>query len=361
MKFMRLESLRNLLEANKVDALFISQMSNIFYVSGFRASNALALVTKNHAYIFTDGRYTEKAEREITGDWKVVDMAPGLLSVLPSYLIKHRVSHLGVEVMHMPALLYKRLCAVPAVKCVDTIGIIERLRQVKTPQELRTIRQSQRLNEQVMKMATEKLKYGMSETDAVWLIRQLAHEIGADGLSFEPIVAFGAHTSMPHHQSHPKKKLKRGDMVLIDMGLVYKHYCSDMTRTFFTKTPTKQQGDMYQTVLTAQRAAIAAVKPGGKADDVDRAARLFFASSGYHSKFPHATGHGIGLDIHEFPRLAKSDTSELLPGMVLAIEPGLYLPGKLGVRIEDMVEVTNDRFELLTNFPKELSGAVLKI
>jgi Xaa-Pro aminopeptidase len=157
----------------------------------------------------------------------------------------------------MPAIFYKKLCAVPAVKCVDTIGIVERIRQVKQSDELRAIRQSQRLNEQVLKLTLEHLKFSMSEADAVWLIRQLAHDIGADGLSFEPIVAFGAHTSMPHHQSHPKKKLKRGDMILIDMGLVYKNYCSDMTRTFFTKTPTKQQADMYQTVLTAQRAAIA--------------------------------------------------------------------------------------------------------
>lgn len=358
---MHLQKLRAQFEAEKIDALLVTQLSNIFYVSGFRASNALALITKNHAYLFTDGRYTEKAEKVAGKDWQVVDMAPNLLTVLPSVLVKHRVSRLGIEVAHMPALLYKKLCAVHAVKCVDTMGVVERLRQVKTAEELRAIRQSQRLNEQVMKMTLEKLKTGMSETDAVWLIRQLAHEIGADGLSFEPIVAFGAHTSMPHHQSHPKKKLKRGDMILIDMGLVYKNYCSDMTRTFFTKTPTKQQADMYQTVLTAQRSAIAAVKPGGKADDVDRAARLFFASSGYQSKFPHATGHGIGLDIHEFPRLAKSDASLLQPGMVLAIEPGLYLPGKLGVRIEDMVEVTSDRFDVMTSFPKELPQAILKI
>lgn len=358
---MDLQNLRDQFEKEKIDALLISQMSNIFYLSGFRASNAMALVTKHHAYIFTDGRYTEKAEKEVSEEWKVVDMSPSFLSVLPSYLVKHRVHRLGIEIAHMPALVYKRLCTVPAVKCVDTMGMVERLRQVKTPVELRAIRQSQRLNEQVMKLLLGESKFGMSEADAVWKIRQLAHDIGADGLSFEPIVAFGAHTSMPHHQSHPKKKLKRGDMILIDMGLVYKHYCSDMTRTFFTKTPTKQQADMYQTVLTAQRAAIAAVKPGGKADDVDRAARLFFASSGYHSKFPHATGHGIGLDIHEYPRLAKSDTSELLPGMVLAIEPGLYLPGKLGVRIEDLVEVTESGFAVMTGLSKELSAAVLKL
>lgn len=358
---MDLANLRNQFDAKKIDALLISRLSNVAYVSGFRASNVMALVTKNHAYLFTDGRYIEKAVKQAGSEWKVVDMAPSFLSVLHTHLLKHRAHRVGVEVADMSALLYKKIEALPNVKCVDVVGVVEQWREVKTAEELRLIRQSQRLNEQVLKLALESLKTGVTETDIVWNIRRLAHDIGADGLSFDPIVAFGAHTSMPHHQPQPKKKLKRGDMVLIDMGLVYKNYCSDMTRTFFTKTPTKQQADMYQTVLTAQRAAIAAVKPGGKADDVDRAARLFFASSGYHSRFPHATGHGIGLDIHEQPRLAKSDTSLLRPGMVLAIEPGLYIPGKLGVRIEDMVEVTDERFEVLTGFAKEMSQVILKL
>lgn len=350
-----------LLETLKLDGLFVTRPSNIFYLCGFRGTNGFVLLTEKHSYLFTDQRYLEKAQHAVPQDWKVVDLSEGLMNVLHNVLVRHRVKRLGVEAANLSVLMAKRLETMTGIKLVDTVEAIETERMVKTADELRLIRQSQKLNEQVLKMAITELKVGISEAQLAWRIEVLAHEIGASDVSFPPIVAFGAHTARPHHEPHAEKKLKRGDMVLIDMGIVYKDYASDLTRTFFTKTPTSEQADLYTTVLTAHQAAVAAIKPGALADDIDRTARLFISDSGYKKKFGHATGHGIGLDVHELPRVAKNDKTELESGMVITVEPGIYLPGKLGVRIEDMIEVTASGHKVLNSFPKDSATMVLKI
>ncbi len=350
-----------LLETLKLDGLFVTRPSNIFYLCGFRGTNGFVLLTEKHSYLFTDPRYLEKAEHAVPQDWKVVDLSEGLMNVLHTVLVRHRVKRLGVEAAHLSVLMAKRLETMNGIKLVDTVEAIETERMVKTADELRMIRQSQKLNEQVLKMAITEVRVGISEAQLAWRIEVLAHEIGASDVSFPPIVAFGAHTARPHHEPHAAKKLKRGDMVLIDMGIVYKDYTSDLTRTFFTKTPTSEQADVYTTVLTAHQAAVAAIKPGALADDIDRTARLFISDSGYKKKFGHATGHGIGLDVHELPRVAKNDKTELESGMVITVEPGIYLPGKLGLRIEDMIEVTAGGHKVLNSFPKDIASMVLKV
>lgn len=352
---------KNLLQTLKIEGLLITKPSNIFYLCGFRGSNGFVLLTERHSYLFTDPRYLEKAQQSVPEGWKVVDLSEGFLNVLHTALVKHRIKRLGVEAAHVTALLYKRIDTLNGINLVDTIDAIESLRMVKTAEELRSIRQSQKINEQVLKLALEGLKPGLTEAQLAWRIRLLAHDMGASDVSFPPIVAFGGHTSRPHHEPSAAKKLKRGDMVLIDMGIVYKNYASDLTRTFFTKTPTSEQADVYTTVLTAHQAAVMAIKPGALADDIDRTARLFISDSGYKKKFGHATGHGIGLDVHELPRVAKGDQTELAAGMVIAVEPGIYLPGKLGVRIEDMIEVTAGGYKVLNSLAKDLATMVLKI
>lgn len=355
-----LETIREQVQALKLDGLLITNRSNVFALSGFKGSNALALITRTQAYVFTDPRYLEKAESSVSSEWRVHDMSPGLFDVLQTLIAKHRLKRVGFEAPYTTVAMHQKLSTLMGVQWKETIDLIERVRQVKTLEQRKALRLSQRLNEEALKLTIERLKVGMTEASVAWMIRMMAHDLGAEDISFPPIVAFGAHTSRPHHEP-TDKKLKRGDMILIDMGIMHKSMASDLTRTFFTKMPTAEQGDVYQTVLTAHQAAVLAAQAGAKADDVDRAARLFISDSGYKKKFGHATGHGIGYDVHELPRVAKGDLTELQPGMVIAIEPGIYLPGKFGVRIEDLVEITAQGNKSLNHVPKDLLSARLKI
>lgn len=360
MKDTMLESVREQLHAHKVDGLLITNRSNVFALSGFKGSNALALIMRSHAYVFTDPRYLEKAEDGVSSEWKVQDMSLGLFDVLQTLVAKHRLQQVGFEANHTTVAFHHKLNTLMGVQWKSTVDLVERVRQIKNLEQRKSLRLSQRLNEETLKLTLERIKPGMTEIAIAWIIRLMAHDLGAEDLSFSPIVAFGAHTSRPHHEP-TSKKLKRGDMVLIDMGVTHRSMASDLTRTFFTKVPTAEQGDVYQTVLTAHQAAVLAAQPGNKADDVDRAARLFISDSGYKKKFGHATGHGIGYDVHELPRVAKGDMTELTAGMVIAIEPGIYVSGKFGVRIEDLVEITAQGNKSLNHVPKDLLSARLKI
>lgn len=349
-----------MLAAHKLDALLVTHLSNVFALSGFRGTNGLVLITDKQNYLFTDPRYIEKAESVIPAGWKVIDMSAGLFDQLQTLIAKRRLKRVGFEAAQVTVAFYKRLQTLTGVTWVETMDLVEQERMIKDLAGRKALRLSQRLNEETLKLTLERLKAGMTESAVAWMIRCMAHDLGADDVSFPPIVAFGAHTARPHHEP-TSKKLKRGDMVLIDMGIMHRAYASDLTRTFFTKVPTAEQGDVYQTVLTAHQSAVLAVRPGAKADDIDRAARLFISDSGYKGRFGHATGHGIGHDVHELPRIAKGSPTPLQTGMVIAIEPGIYLPKKFGVRIEDLVEVTEQGCKSLNHLPKDLESVRIKL
>jgi Xaa-Pro aminopeptidase len=356
-----LQKVREYLQKQKIDALFVSDKTNIFYLTGFRGSNGYVLVTKNHLYLFTDSRYTEKAEKNACEDCRIIDIAPGLFFMIHNVLVKHKVKSFGIEAQNLSVVFFKKLDSLNGFKIHPADNILSSVRALKRIEELKAIRQSQKLNEQLLKLILDHLKVGVTEADLAWQMQLIAKDLGCQKLAFDPIIAFGANSAMPHHEVSSKKKLKRGDMILIDMGVMVKNYASDMTRTFFTKEPTKQQRHVYETVLEANRRAIQAIAHGTIADEVDKAARKHISHSGYSKKFGHATGHGIGLDVHEMPRIAKGSEEILQAGMVITVEPGIYLPGKLGVRIEDMVEVTEKGKKILTNYTKELSDMVHKI
>lgn len=357
-----ISELRAKFDEAKIDALLVTDPTNIFYLSGFKGTNGFVLITKNHQYLITDSRYLEKAERVTSAEWRVADMVGGLTQLICNLALKHKAKSIGVEAYSMKVSLFHNLeQAGCPIKIVPTQYLVEKVRQIKTDAELRALRESQKLNEQVLKLLLKEIKVGGTEAELAWKLRIIAKDIGAQDLSFPPIIAFGAHSSMPHHETSHNKKLRRGDLVLIDMGLIVKNLASDMTRTFFTKTPTKEQREVYEAVLEGQRRAINVVKPKATCDEIDKAARVYICDAGYHKKFGHATGHGIGLDVHEVPAVSKGSKTELVPGMVITIEPGVYLPGRLGVRIEDMVEVTDKGNRNLTGFPKKITEVVLKI
>ncbi len=355
-----IERVREKMEERKLDALFLTNKTNIFYLTGFRGSNGFVLLTKKHLVLFTDARYLEKAKKQCES-CRIVDVAPGLMNVIHTVLAKHKVHAFGVEGHDISWQLFSQLDSLNGFRIEDFGRLVEEIRMEKTAEELRALRQSQKLNEQTLRLLLDEIRFGMTEAQVAWKLRMIAHDLGADDMSFPPIVAFGADSSIPHHESSNKKKLKRGDMILIDMGLVRNNFASDMTRTFFTKVPTKQQREIYETVLAAQEAGITAISVGVKSGEVDKAAREVINRAGFKDKFGHATGHGIGMDVHELPHLSRSSQMTLGPGMMITVEPGIYLPGKFGVRIEDMIEITAKGKHNITRFPKAISEMILKL
>lgn len=225
---------------------------------------------------------------------------------------------------------------------------VDEARMMKGEDEIRLMLESSRMNVEVCKRTAEALKEGMTENEVQEIYNKIAAELGASGPSFEPLICFGPNCAEPHHASDGTK-LKKGDAVILDVGLMWKDYCSDMTRTiFFGGEPTEEEKKVYDIVYAANRAAIAAAKPGVKMKDIDRAARKVIEDAGYGPYFIHRTGHGIGLEVHEHPDC--SATSEIIarPGMIFSIEPGIYLPGKFGVRYEDLIVITEDGCIVLT-------------
>lgn len=233
-------------------------------------------------------------------------------------------------------------------------------RIIKKPAELKNIEKAQRITEKIFRVLKAQLKYGITEHGIARSVRTLAHEFGADGLSFPPIIAIAENSTSPHHRI-TNRKLKRGDMILIDIGTKYAGYNSDMTRIIFTKPPTTEQTKIYNLVLRAQAAAIKNLRPGIAGNAADELARNIIRKAGYEKNFKHSLGHGVGLNIHELPRLSKKYKKRIPAGAVVTVEPGIYLPGKFGVRIEDMVVIGKNGVRNLTRSPKSLKSCVVKL
>ena len=225
---------------------------------------------------------------------------------------------------------------------------VDEARMMKDEEEIRLMLESSRKNVEVCRRTKEALKEGMTENEVQEIYKKIAAELGASGPSFPPLICFGANCAEPHHASD-STKLKKGDAVILDVGLVWNSYCSDMTRTtFFGGEPTEEEHKVYDIVYAANRAAIAAAKPGVKMKDIDRAARKVIEDAGYGPYFIHRTGHGIGLEVHEHPDCSANSEIIARPGMIFSIEPGIYLPGKFGVRYEDLIVITEDGCLVLT-------------
>ncbi len=355
--------------------LLITNPSNISYVTGFAGTLGYVLLTQSAIHLITDGRYIEAArtlvQKKNTSPnihfnqmkLEVHDCSKGVKELLTELLKKHKNVSLSFEEEHMSVtkfeLLKKHLRKhFTKVSLFGTTGYIEQIRTIKSDLEIQHIKKAQKITDEVLRKVKKEIKINMSEKELAWKIQELIHKYGADEESFPTIVAFAEHTAIPHH--HPtNKKLKKGQMILIDMGVRYKGYCSDMTRTLFTKTPTPEQKMIYMTVLKAQKLAIKKIKPGVPAKKIDAYARNIIAKAGFAQTFTHSFGHGVGLDIHEAPTLSTKNTDILKTGMVITAEPGIYLTGEFGVRIEDMLVVTKTGAENITANPKEIKESML--
>lgn len=275
------------------------------------------------------------------------------IKVLSNVVEKDKV--LGVD-KFWPAQFIIRLMELNAVKgFANSSNIIDELRMVKDEEEKELMRKSSKINDRVMKKLWGELKEGYTEKYYSRLLLDLYEEEGAQGISFDPIVGFGEHAADPHHEPDTTK-LKNGESLVIDIGGIYNHYCSDMTRTiFFGQEPSKEDKEIYEIVRNANLNSIAKVKEGVKFSEIDRAARSYIEDKGYGEYFTHRTGHSVGLEIHDKGDVSSINHEEVRAGMIFSIEPGIYLPGKIGVRIEDLVLVTKDGTEVLNSVSKEVN------
>lgn len=340
----------------KPQASLITNKSNIAYLSGFTGSSGFMLLIRKKAYLFTDSRYIERAKKNLPKEITPIEITKNWQNILE----KHKIKILGIEESSLTITQFKRYKKIfGKLKYTDISGQIEKKREIKSPAEIKLIEKSQAINEKVfleikkiILNSIEQKKYP-TERDLAWKIKELGHNYGADDVSFDPIVAFAENSAIPHHEP-TERKLKKGEIILIDMGMKYKGYCSDMSRMVFTAKPTKKQQEIYNLVLKAQVTAIKGIKAGISGKQADKLSREIIEKAGYGEKYGHAGGHGIGLDIHEIPSLSKSYTGKLRENSIITVEPGIYLPGEFGVRIEDMVLVTANGNKNLTGIKKPL-------
>jgi len=353
----RQKKLREHLATTRFDALLVSHLPNIRYLCGFTGSAGLLLLEESGSIFFTDVRYDTQGREEVKGA-KVVIARKALLTELAEWMEAHRKRArgraIGIEAEHLTVAEKKRLANLlpSGVRLRDATSLVERARMVKDDEELRLIRAAVRLGATLFDRALEVLRPGVREADVAAEMEYAARLAGAEEMSFPTIIASGARSALPHGRA-TQQAIAPGGFVVCDFGVILAGYCSDQTRTVWVGAPSTQAQDAYSAVKGAQEAAIAAIQPGVSVGEVDAAARKVLRKAGLGRYFTHSTGHGVGLEIHEAPRVAAGQKEILKPGMVITIEPGVYFPGKWGVRIEDMVAVREGGCEVLTPTSKD--------
>ncbi len=357
----RQKKLREQLASTGLDALLVSHLPNIRYLCGFTGSAGLLLVTEAGSVFFTDVRYDTQARDEVKGA-KVIIARKAVLTALGEWLkargMRSKRWTIGIEAEHLTVAERKRLAdLVPSgLRLKNAPALVENARMVKDAAELALIRRSVRLGATLFDRALEVLRPGVKEAEVAAEMEYAARRAGASEMSFPTIIASGARSALPHGRA-TEQAIAPGGFVVCDFGVILAGYCSDQTRTVWVGSASGAVGEearhAYESVKEAQAAAIAAVRPGVSAGEVDSAARKVLRKAGLGRYFTHSTGHGVGLEIHEAPRVAAGQKEVLQPGMVITIEPGIYFPGKWGVRIEDMVAVREGGGEVLTPTGKD--------
>lgn len=345
----RINKIQSELGRNRLSAVFISKPQNVYYLSGFAGTNGRLLITPKKAMLITDFRYLRSACKQIPKGVVIYDQKDGLKKLMG------RFKALGIEdehITHAHFLDYKK--NLKGVRLKPISGLVERMRMIKYADEMRIIRKAVKIAEKVLEKFVKTIKTGQSEDEMEWNLLSIVRKLGGDKFSFSPIISFGKNTADVHHQKEDKK-LKKSEKILIDFGIRYERYMTDMTRVFFTAKPTDVEQKIYSTVLEANQAAIKAIKVGRKLSEVDKAARVVIEKAGYGKYFGHATGHGVGLEVHEDPPVSEKSDTIIQPSMLFTVEPGIYIDRIGGVRIEDMVYVNEKgKVEVLTKFSREL-------
>jgi len=351
----RLAGVRARLQELKADALLVTYLPNVHYLTGFTGSAGVLAVTPSQSVFFSDSRYDLQARQEVR-DSRVVIAKGDALAAAAKLLSRQRgVQRVGFESETLSVRLHQKLRELLAGKRLRaTAGLVETLRIVKDEGEIEQIRKAVDMGSLVFTEVIGHLRPGMTETDVAAEIEYRMRLHGAERPSFETIVATGPRSALPHARPGGRK-LQRNEFVLLDLGVILSGYASDMTRTVFLGEAPPKAAKMYRAVLEAQLAAEETVKAGRPCSAVDRAARRVLERRGYGRYFTHSTGHGLGREIHELPRIAKQQDYRLPAGAAITVEPGVYIPGYGGVRIEDVVIVREDGPEVLTAAPKDLT------
>ncbi|MFC1958647.1 M24 family metallopeptidase [Chloroflexota bacterium] len=351
----RLKRLHQSLAEKELDGIFISQPENRYYLSGFDGSAGYLLITPQNTILATDFRYIEQVKAQAPG-YQIFLISGNVPDWFPELVAELNLSRLGFEAGDITFTIYRQLSETlkkiqSKLKLVPVDGLVESLRAVKETEEIELIARAAEITDRAFEDIEDMIRVGMTEMEVAWALEKFHREHGSQTLPFDIIVASGPNSALPHAKPS-QRQIGSGEPIVIDMGARVGGYCSDFTRTLCLGVPDDTFKKVYDTVLGAQLAAIALIKEGMSGQEADSFARTVIAETGYAEAFGHSLGHGIGLAEHEQPRLGPNSTELLTSGMVFSIEPGIYLPGWGGVRIEDLAVMENGEIRVLSKGKK---------
>ncbi len=351
----RLQNLRQRLAEKELDGILVSQPENRYYLSGFDGSAGFLLITAKDTILATDFRYIEQAGKQAP-DYEIFRITNDVASWFPEMAAGLNLGQLGFEAEQITFAMYRRLTgalekASSQVKFVPTDGLVESLRTIKEPEEIEIITKAIAISDSAVEHVKEIIHIGMSEQEIAWEIEKFMRENGSQSLPFDIIVASGPNSARPHARPS-SRAVRSGEPIVIDIGARIDGYASDLSRTICPGNPDNTFNKVYDIVLGAQLTAIAMIKEGMTGGEADSLARVVIEEAGYGEAFGHGLGHGIGLAPHELPRLGPNSSENLVNGMVFTIEPGIYLTGWGGVRIEDVVVMENGKLRVITRAKK---------
>lgn len=348
----RVNKLREAMKKNNLSGFLITSSYNLRYLTKFTGTSGLALITPCQAFFVTDFRYMEQAAEQIEG-FEIIQAQKSLFEEIDTIVQREQLDSLAFEEDYVSFATYSLFEEIISCELVPVFGLIEKLREVKDAEEIALIEQACQIADQAFEHILTVIKPGMSEIEVANQLDFYMRSLGALGVSFDTIVASGVRSAMPHGVAS-QKIIEKGEMITLDFGCYYKGYVSDMTRTFSIGKPDEKLKEIYAIVHEAQQKVLKAAKPGITGIQLDAVARDFITSCGYGANFGHGTGHGIGLEIHEAPNVSAKATQAFQVGNIITDEPGIYLPGVGGVRIEDDLLITETGNRVLTHASKKL-------
>lgn len=353
MNMERVVALRRIMAENGMNGALITSRQNVFYLSGFDGDEGDLLITLDAAYILCDFRFLEQAEHQAPL-FTVKDIKDGVYKVVNRITAAHGVTKLGIEERALSFAAYSAMNKfITGAVLVPIKNMIAKMREIKSKDEIENIRLAAKIADDAFKDTVSRIKVGMSETEIAAELEYNMRKAGASKTSFDTIIASGKNSALPHGKASGKK-IENGDFIVMDFGCVYNGYCSDMTRTVAVGEISKEQEMVYNAVYFTQLKALSKLKCGAVCSEIDAYSRKIFSSFELDKYFGHALGHSVGIDIHEQPALNRSCKDTLKPGTVITVEPGVYIEGNFGVRIEDLVVIGENYNEILTNSTKDL-------
>lgn len=346
----RIQRLQEALKQKGLEAALISKFQNVTYLSGFTGDDSYLLIFPNEFIFITDSRYTEQASKQAQ-DYLVVDYKGKLIAAFSEFIDRNKIKKIGFEDKYLSFSWYRKLADGLDVSLEPLNDSVDVLRSVKDASETDKIKKAAKIADDAFEQILNLIKPGVSESEVATELEYIMKKLGAAKPSFDTVAASGERSSLPHGTA-TGRKLQYGDAITLDFGAVFDGYCSDITRTVFLGKPDEEKLKVYNIVLEAQKRALEGAFSGKTGREIDAYAREYISEAGYGGFFGHGLGHGLGLEIHEEPRFSPSYTGVITDGMVVTVEPGIYLPGKFGVRIEDDIVVNGREPIILTTAPK---------